>query len=74
MAWYVARDEVGVRTSKVLVAADYELLDDDEAVKLAGAILDVASRQIYYASEGGARYETRSEYEDRDRSLPSDHA
>lgn len=66
--WHVERDE-GVEsgnTGLVLVAADYELLSDEEAVTLARAILDVANRQAFYVSEGGGRYETRSEYEGRD--------
>lgn len=63
MVWRVSRDEGDFRpTGKVLVEADYELLDDEEAVKLAGAILDVANRQIYCAEEGGGRWETQAAY------------
>lgn len=73
MGWSVERDETSwdptgrhKPTGRVLVCADYELLDDSEAIQLAAAILDVATRQAYYCSEGGGRYETRAEYEDRD--------
>ena len=69
MVWSVQRDSDTWwerATGKVLVCADYELLDDEEAVKLAAAILDVATGQAYYCSEGGGRYETRAEYEERE--------
>jgi hypothetical protein len=69
VVWSVQRDSDAWwkhATDKVLVCADYELLDDEEAVKLAAAIIDVATGQAYYCGEGGTRYETRSEYEDRD--------
>lgn len=69
MVWHVQRDEsdCGMSsckpTGKVLVAADYELLDDNEAVTLAEAIWDVAHRRAYYLDEGGGRYATQEEYD-----------
>ena len=66
MVWSVQRDSNSDwerATDLVLVCADYELLDDSEAVLLAEGILDVAHRRAYYVSEGGGRYATREDYE-----------
>lgn len=70
--WHVERDETVYTvgnpqppTGLVLVAADYELLSNTEAVKLARSILDVASERAYYVAQDGTRFETRAEFEAR---------
>lgn len=63
--WHVQRDdgdETG-NTGLVLVAADYELLTDLEAYRLARAIIEVLERRAYYVGQNGGRYATQAEYE-----------
>lgn len=68
MVWHVQRDsdtDWKYATGKVLVCADYELLEDNEAVALAEAIWEVAHHRAYYISEGGGFYATKDEYSTR---------